>query len=329
MDMKPAQAIQTSERFTRRIYKRVRRAQMIDSITPHERPTSGMAGAVAMLLAAALGTLAPAMANAQVATSAAPAPASTGAAAPPQEGEGAALAKKVNNPISDLVSVPFQMNWENGINPQHQTRFILNIQPVVPFSLTEDWNMIARVITPIVSQPPLFAGGTPTSGVGDVLASFFFSPTKGDITWGVGPAISVPSTAQPTLGTEKWSAGPTVVVLKQQSGWTYGALGFQVWSFAGNANRPDVSQMFLQPFLLYTTKSLWTIGVQSESTANWKASAGDTWNVPVNVILSKLSSFGVFPASYQFGGGYFVAKPQNGATWKIRAGLTILLPKKK
>src|SRR5713101_1677383 len=106
-----------------------RRAQMIDSITPDERPTSGMAAAVALMLAAALGTLAPAMANAQVASSPAPAAASTGAAAPPQEGEGAELAKKVNNPISDLVSVPFQMNWENGINPLHQTRFILNIQP--------------------------------------------------------------------------------------------------------------------------------------------------------------------------------------------------------
>ena len=103
--------------------------------------------------------------------------------APSASGESAELAKKLSNPISDLVSVPFQFNWEQGVGPDEQTRFILNVQPVMPFRLNEDWNLIARVIVPLVSQPPLFEGGGPASGVSDVLTSFFFSPSKGGLTW--------------------------------------------------------------------------------------------------------------------------------------------------
>src|SRR5262245_11062890 len=116
------------------------------------------------------------------------------------------LAKQLSNPISSLVSLPFQFNWEQNVGPHEQTRFVLNVQPVMPFSLNPDWNLIARVIVPFVSQPPLVDGGVSASGLSDILASFFFSPSRGSVIWGVGPAISLPSTATPTLGTEKWSA---------------------------------------------------------------------------------------------------------------------------
>ena len=248
-------------------------------------------------------------------------------AQPAQAGD-AELAKKLSNPISDLVSVPFQFNWEQGVGPDDQTRFILNVQPVMPFTLNENWNMIARVIVPLVSQPALFEGGAPASGVSDILTSFFFSPSKGGLTWGVGPVINLPSTTEPTLGTEKWSAGPTVVALKQQGPWTYGVLWNQIWSFAGNPDRSDVSQMFLQPFLAYNTESLWTITLQSEMTANWEADE-DQWTVPINVLMSKLSSFGPFPASYVFGFGVFAAHPEIGPSWKVRAAVVILLPRSR
>ena len=250
------------------------------------------------------------------------------AEAPAAAGESAELAKKLSNPVSDLVSVPVQFNWEQNVGPDDQTRFILNVQPVMPFSLNEDWNLIARVIMPFVSQPPLFAGGAPAFGVGDVLASFFFSPKSGGITWGVGPVISLPSTTVPTLGTEKWGAGPTVVVLKQSGPWTYGALWNQVWSFSGNDNRADVSQMFLQPFVAYQATHTVTVTVQSESTANWEAD-DDKWTVPINVLVAKLSSFGVFPASYQIGFGGFPIHPATGPSWKIRGAIVILLPRKR
>jgi len=290
-----------------------------------------MKGATVLSAMLAIGLLA-GTASAQRASASDPAAASA-AAPPPAAAEGtdnAELAKKLSNPIADLVSLPFQFNWENGIGPLDLTRYILNIQPVMPFSLNPKTNMIVRVIAPIVSQPaPPVPGGVAASGVSDVLASFFFSPTKSAVVWGIGPVVSVPSTTVPTLGTEKWSAGPTAVVLKQEGGLTYGALVNQVWSFAGNASREDVSQLFLQPFVAYTTKDAWTYTIQSESTGNWKIDGDGRWNVPINGLVAKLATFGTFPASYQLGGGYFVVHPDNGATWKIRAAITILMPRKK
>ena len=250
------------------------------------------------------------------------------AAPPPAAGETEDLAKKLANPISDLVSVPFQFNWEQGVGPSEATRFILNVQPVMPFALNKDWNVIARAIVPLVSQPALAEGGEPAFGVSDVLASFFFSPSKPGLIWGVGPAISLPSTSIPTLGTEKWSAGPTVVVLKQTGKVTYGALWNQVWSFSGNTDRADVDQMFLQPFLAYQATPTLTVTLQSETTANWEVDE-DRWTVPINVLLAKLSSFGPFPASYQFGFGGFVEHPAIGPSWKIRSAIVILLPRRR
>ena len=213
--------------------------------------------------------------------------AQSSAAQPAGNGDDAELAKKLSNPISDLVSVPFQFNWEQNVGPDKQTRFILNVQPVMPFSLTPKLNLIARVIVPFVSQPPLSVGGTAASGISDILTSFFFSPkTGGTFTWGAGPVISLPSTTEPTLGTEKWSAGPTIVALKQAGPWTVGALWNQLWSFSGNTSRQDVNQMFVQPFLAYTTNNALTITVQSESVANFKADT-DRWTVPINLLFSR------------------------------------------
>ena len=263
---------------------------------------------------AALTIVVPALAEAQTPAEAAP-------------DDAAAIAKKLANPISNLVSVPIQLNWEQGVGPAEQTRFVMNVQPVMPFSVNEDWNVIARVIFPFVSQPALTAGGTPAFGVSDVLVSAFLSPKSSPFIWGVGPVLSLPSTTQNTLGTEKWSGGPTVVVLKQSGQVTYGALWNQVWSFAGNAARDDVSQMYLQPFVSYNTKSLMTLSLASESTANWKA-PDHKWTVPIIASVSQLASFGTFPASYSIGLGVFAAGPNNGPSWKLRAALTLILPKK-
>jgi hypothetical protein len=227
------------------------------------------------------------------------------------------------------VSVPFQFNWGQGVGPDDQTRFLLNVQPVMPFGISRDWNMIARVITPLVSQPPLVEGGTPVFGISDITASFFFTPAAPErFIWAVGPVFTVPSTTIPTLGSEKWSLGPTALLLKQQGPLTYGVLWNQVWSYGGNDNRADVNQMFIQPFFAYTTKTAVTYTVNSESSANWDAD--EKWTVPINFSVAKLSSFGTFPASYQIGLGVFATSPADGgADWKLRAGMTILLPRRK
>src|SRR5262245_56430821 len=238
----------------------------------------------------------------------------------PAQQESAELAKQLSNPVSSLVSMPFQFNWEANVGPSKLTRFVLNVQPVMPFSINPKWNMIARVIVPMVSQPPLTEGGAATFGVSDVTTSFFFSPTElKAFILGVGPVIVLPSTSEPTLGSGKWSAGPTAVVLKQRGPWTYGALWNQTWSFSGDPSREDVNQMFLQPFLSHQATHTITLTVQSESTANWNASE-QKWTVPINVVIAKLSSFGTFPASYQ---------PGAGPSWKVRGAIVILLPRRQ
>lgn len=258
--------------------------------------------------------------------------AAAGAQTPPAPEPGAQdLAKQLSNPVADLVSVPFQMNWEEGVGSENGTRFVLNLQPVVPFTLSEEWNLIGRLIVPYVSQPSLAPGGAPASGVSDLVLSAFLSPAKpkGAI-WGVGPVFALPSTAEPTVGSGRWSAGPTFVVLKQVGPWTSGMLANHLWSFAGDDARADVNQTFLQPFLAYATPNGVTYSLNSETTANWEAESGEEWTVPVNLAVSKLARFGPFPASYLFGVGYFVESPATGgADWKLRLAMTIILPKAK
>ena len=248
--------------------------------------------------------------------------------APPPTESTSDLAKKLSNPVSSLVSVPLQFNWESPVGPEDDTRFVMNFQPVMPFSLNESWNVITRLIIPLVGQPALTPGGMPASGVSDVLFSTFFSPAEpGAFIWGVGPVFNLPSTNEPTLGTQKWSAGPTVVVLKQTGPWTYGALWNQLWSFAGNNTRRDVNQMFLQPFATYTTPTAVSFSVNLEAVGNFEP-VDNTWTVPVNFQVSKVLSFGQFPASYGVGLGVYAAGPEGAPSWKLRGLMTILLPRR-
>jgi hypothetical protein len=241
------------------------------------------------------------------------------------------LAKQLANPIASLVSVPFQFNWEQNVGPNELTRFVLNVQPEMPFTMTDNLNLIVRMIAPLISQPPLFDGGVAAFGMGDITTSFFVSPSKSTrLIWGAGPVVVLPSTSEPTLGSGKWSAGPTIVALKQQGPWTIGALWNQVWSFSGDTSRTDVNQMFLQPFASYQAARTITLTLQSEMTANWNADEDDsTWTIPINFIVSKLSSFGTFPASYQVGFGAFPVHPDVGPSWKVRAAIVLLLPRSR
>ena len=242
------------------------------------------------------------------------------------------LAQQLSNPVADLVSIPFQFNWEEGVGVDHDVRFILNVQPVVPFSISKDWNVIGRMIVPVISQPPLVPGGETTFGTGDIVASAFFSPKESKLVWGVGPVFGLPATSDPNLGSGKWSVGPTAVVLKQSGPWTYGALANQLWSFAdtGNVDREPVSQMFLQPFVAYGTKNAVTYTLQSETTANWRADSDQRWTIPINVLVSKVTKLGPFPFSIGAGAGYFLESPDaSGARWKLRAVFTLILPRAK
>jgi len=152
------------------------------------------------------------------------------------------LAKQTQNPVSDLISVPFQNNVNFGLGPHNRTQNILNIQPVIPFKLTNDINLITRTIIPIIRQPDLARTTGDTNGLGDIALSLFFSPANsGQVIWGMGPVLQFPTATDEVLGTRKWSAGPAGVALTIQGPWVVGALAQQVWSYAGNDDRGKVS----------------------------------------------------------------------------------------
>lgn len=203
------------------------------------------------------------------------------------------LAKKLANPIASLISVPFQLTYEQDIGPLDEgSRTILNIQPVLPFSLNDDWNVISRTILPVVSQSDIAPGLGSQSGVGDIVQSVFFSPkapTSGGWVWGAGPVVLIPTGSSTYLTADKWAAGPTAVALKQSGPWTYGALANHLWSFAGEDARQDFSNTLLQPFMTYATPQGVSYTAQTETTYSWKDSQ---WTVPVFASVGKVMRLG-------------------------------------
>ena len=239
------------------------------------------------------------------------------------------LAKQLANPIASLISVPFQFNWDNKIGPEDDgRRYLLNIQPVIPFSLNPQWNLISRTILPVVYQSDLLPGAGSQFGLGDTVQSLFFSPaqpTAGGLIWGAGPVLLFPTATDDLLGSKKWGLGPTAVALKQSGPVTYGALVNHIWSVAGSDSRSDISSTFLQPFVSYTTPNAWTFGFNTETTYNWKESE---WTVPFNVSVSKLLVLGRQPVSVGAGLRYYADSPDNGPKdWGIRVVATLLFPK--
>jgi hypothetical protein len=242
--------------------------------------------------------------------------------------EGADLAQELTNPLADLMTIPIQMNYDQDIGAGDEgQRLRTNIQPVIPFHLDEDWNLISRTILPLIDQDDIFPGEGSQFGLGDTSLSLFLSPKKptdGGLLWGAGPIFLLPTATDALLGGKKWGAGATAVVLTMRGPWTLGGLANHVWSVAGDSDRPDISNTFLQPFASYTWPSAWTLSVQSESEYNWKT---ETWSVPANVAVSKLVYLGKLPVSLQAGVGYWIDAPESGPDgWRYRLQANFVLP---
>jgi hypothetical protein len=251
-----------------------------------------------------------------------------------QASDEADLAKKLNNPVAALISVPIQNNWDFGIGTANAMKYTANIQPVVPLSISEDWNLIIRTILPVIYQEatdnkpgaPASAGQS-HAGLGDTTQSFFFSPKQPVGGWilGAGPAGFYPTATTDYLGGGKWGAGPTVVALQQKNGFTYGILANQIWSFAGQQNRQNINSTFLQPFVNYTTKTYTTFGMDAESTYDWQAEHA---TVPMNFTVQQLIKIGKQPIAFQAGYRYYLEKPNGGPDWGLRFTITFLFPTK-
>ena len=239
------------------------------------------------------------------------------------------LAQELSNPLADLMSIPIQMNYDRDIGPSDDGwKLQTNIQPVIPFHLNEDWNLITRTIMPVINQEDIFPGAGSQFGLGDINLSLFFSPKKpssGGVTWGVGPVLLFPTATDSLLGAKKWGVGPTLVALTISGPWTIGMLANHIWSYGGDSDRQDISNTFMQPFVAYTWPSAWTFSLQSETTYNWET---EKWAVPVNAAVSKLVKLGKLPVSLQAGVGYWVESPETGPEgFRFRLQATFVLPK--
>ena len=238
------------------------------------------------------------------------------------------LAKKTQNPVAAMISVPFQNNTNFGFGPGDDVQNVLNIQPVWPFKLSGGLNLITRTIFPIVAQPELASGAGRTFGLGDTSFTGFISPSKpGKIIWGAGPVLLLPTATDENLGTGKWGFGPSFVVLTKEKQWVYGALWNNIWSFAGKSSRSDVNQMLLQLFVNYNFTGGWYVTSAPIITANWKASEGDKWVVPLGGGGGRVFRAGKLPLNAGAQVYYNIVQPDMGPVWQLRAQVTLLFPK--
>jgi hypothetical protein len=237
------------------------------------------------------------------------------------------LAKKLANPVASLISVPFQFNYNQGFADGDGDQYYLNIQPVIPVSISPDWNLISRTILPIYSQDGVIPGEGSQFGLGPTTQSFFFSPkepTSFGLIWGVGPAFLIP-TSTDGIAPNQWGAGITGVALKQSGGWTYGALANHLWSLTGNSRYGDVNQTFLQPFLNYTTPKATSFILNTESTYDWERSQ---WSVPINALVGQMFKVGNQRVQAAVGARYWADAPDGGPDgWGARFQITLLYPR--
>jgi hypothetical protein len=237
------------------------------------------------------------------------------------------LRSQSQNPVANLISLPFQNNTDFGVGEFDRTRNTLNIQPVVPTSLNENLLLISRVILPVVYQPQLTSGGDDAFGLGDLNPTFFFSPkSTSNITWGVGPSFVIPTATDDILGTGKWSIGPSGVVVITKDNMVFGGLANQVFSFAGDSDREDVSQFLLQPFFNYNLANGWYLVTAPIITANWEASSDDTWTIPIGGGFGRVFSLAKQPVNATLQGYWNAARPDGGAEWTMRTQLQLLFP---
>jgi len=240
------------------------------------------------------------------------------------------LAKKVQNPVADLISVPFQNNFNFDVGPEDDLQYVLNIQPVIPIKLSADWNLITRTIVPVISQPGFTSDQDRVNGIGDIQFTGFLSPSNSEgLIWGVGPIVQFPTNTNDRLGNDRWGLGASAVGLRLSKGspWVYGVLVNNVWSVGGSGSDPSYSNFLLQPFVNYNYPGGFYLVSAPIITADWKADSGDRWTVPLGGGVGKIVHFGRLPVNFQLQAFYNVATPDNGADWQLRFQFQLLFPK--
>ena len=237
------------------------------------------------------------------------------------------LAKAAQNPIANMISVPFQNNTNLNIGSNDSTQNILNVQPVWPFELNDDWNVITRTIIPVVSNPDVLTGEGRVGGVGDMLFTAFVSPSgASDVTWGVGPAVLLPTATEDVLGQDTWAAGISGVVLTMPGNWVIGSLLSNIWTVGGG--EADINLFTWQYFVNYNLDDGWYVVTAPIITANWEADSDHRWTVPIGGGVGKIFRIGKLPINAQLSLYNNVITPDDyGAEWQVRAQIQLMFPK--
>ena len=238
------------------------------------------------------------------------------------------LAKLAQNPVANVISVPFQNNTNFGYGPPNNkgTQNVLNIQPVVPITLSHDWNLITRTIIPLISQPSFTAGGSESFGLSNISFTAFLSPANpGKLIWGIGPVATFPTATSVNVGSKStWGLGPSAVLLTTPGHWVFGVLANNVWNIAGDS----ANNMLIQYFVNYNLPNGWYVTSSPIITADWKQPSGQQWVVPFGAGFGKLFKLGKLPINGNVSAYYNTVKPDIGPDWTLRVQFTVLLPKK-
>jgi hypothetical protein len=240
------------------------------------------------------------------------------------------LAKLAQNPVGNLMSLPFQNNTNLNFGPEKGTQNILNIQPVIPISVTDEWNVITRTIVPVVSMPSLGPDIGSKNGIGDTVFTAFLSPAKpGHWIWGAGPVIQIPTNSSAELGNKNWGMGPSVVVLHLNHGdpWVYGVLVNNIWSLTSNKQGGSYNNGLIQPFVNYNFPEGFYLTSAPILTVDWKADSGQQWLIPIGGGVGKIFHIGKLPVNTQLSAYYNVIRPDFQANWQIRAQVQLMFPK--
>ncbi|HKE40455.1 MAG TPA: neuromedin U [Casimicrobiaceae bacterium] len=242
------------------------------------------------------------------------------------------LAKLAQNPVGNLISVPFQNNTNLNFGPEKGTQNILNIQPVIPIEVNKDWNIITRMILPVIHMPALSPDIGSLNGVGDIVFTAFLSPANpGHWIWGVGPVVQIPTNSNAELGNKNWGIGPSFVVLhlEHDDPWVYGVLANNIWSVSSNKQGGSYNNGLIQPFVNYNFKEHPGLYFTSSPilTVDWNANSGQKWVVPLGGGIGKIFHFGRLPVNTSIAAYYNVVRPDFGANWQIRAQVQLMFPK--
>ncbi len=241
--------------------------------------------------------------------------------------ESGELAHQAQNPVAHLISVPFQNNFNFGVGPEDDLQYVLNMQPVVPFTLNDDWNLVTRTIIPLVYQPELAPGVGNSGGLGDIQASFFFSPARaGRVIWGAGPVLVLPTANKDIFGTGKTSVGLSAVALTMRGPWVVGGLISNVVSVAGDSDRRDISLLTMQPFVNYNLARGWYLTTSPLITADWKADSDNRWTVPVGGGVGRVFRVGHQALNVQLQAFDNVSHPDGAASWSLRFQVQLMFP---